>query len=150
MDKKYMKRAIELALKGEGWTRPNPLVGAVIIKDGKIIGEGYHERYGQGHAEVNAFLNATEDVTDSTLYVTLEPCSHYGKTPPCAQLIVSKKIKKVVIGQVDPNPLVSGNGIRLLEENGIEVISGVLEAECQELNEIFLKYITTNKPYVLD
>lgn len=144
-----MKRAIELAKKGQGWTRPNPLVGAVIIKDGKIIGEGYHEYYGKAHAEVNAFLNATEDVTGATMYVTLEPCSHFGKTPPCANLIVKKKISKVIVGLLDPNPLVSGNGIKLLKDHGIEVVSGFLEDECCKLNEIFLKYITTKKPFVI-
>jgi len=149
MDNKYMSRAIELAQKGQGWTRPNPLVGAVIVKDGKKIGEGYHEHYGGPHAEVNAFLNATDDVRGATLYVTLEPCSHYGKTPPCANLIVEKNIKKVVVGLLDPNPLVSGNGIKLLRKHGIEVVLGVLEAECRQLNEIFLKYMKTNRPYVI-
>ena len=106
MDTKYMQRALELAAKGIGYTKSNPLVGAVIVKNGKIIGEGYHEVYGSHHAEVNAFKNATEDVEGATMYVTLEPCSHYGKTPPCADAIVEKGIKKVVIGLKDPNPLV--------------------------------------------
>lgn len=149
MDNFYMQRAIELALKGEGRVNPNPLVGAVIVKDDKIIGEGYHKKYGEWHAEVNAFNNATEDVEGATMYVTLEPCSHYGNTPPCARKIVEKKIKRVVIGAVDPNPLVAGNGIKILEENGIEVITEVLEKECNDMNYIFNKYITTKKPFVI-
>lgn len=145
----YMRRALELAKGGIGYTSPNPLVGAVIVKEGRIIGEGYHEAYGRHHAEVNAFLSATEDAEGGTMYVTLEPCSHYGKTPPCANLIVEKGIKKVVIGLEDPNPLVAGKGIKTLEEAGIEVVTGVLEEEGKKLNEIFLKYITTNMPFVI-
>lgn len=144
-----MKRALELAKMGIGFTNPNPLVGAVIVKDGKIIGEGYHEVYGSNHAEINAFKNAVEDVKGATMYVTLEPCSHYGKTPPCARAIVEKGIKKVVIGLKDPNPLVSGKGIEILQEAGIEVVTGVLEEEGRELNEVFLKYITTNTPFCI-
>lgn len=149
MDVKYMKRALELAKRGAGYTNPNPLVGAVIVKDGRIIGEGYHEVYGSHHAEVNAFKNAVEDVKGADMYVTLEPCSHYGKTPPCANAIVEKEIKRVIIGLKDPNPLVSGKGIKILEDNGIEVISGVLEEEGKKLNEIFLKYITTKLPFCI-
>lgn len=149
MDIQYMKRALELAQKGAGYTSPNPLVGAVIVKDGRIIGEGYHEVYGSHHAEVNAFNNAAEDVEGATMYVTLEPCSHYGKTPPCANKIVEKKIKKVVIGLEDPNPLVAGKGIEILRSSGIEVVTGVLETEGRKLNEIFLKYITTSLPFVI-
>lgn len=149
MDKQYMQRALELAVKGEGSVNPNPLVGAVIVKDNKVIGEGYHERYGEGHAEVNAFKNATEDVEGATMYVTLEPCSHYGKTPPCARKIVEKKIKRVVIGSTDPNPLVAGNGVKILKENGIEVVTGVLEKECRDMNYIFNKFIVTKKPFVI-
>lgn len=144
-----MKRALELAKMGIGFTNPNPLVGAVIVKDGKIIGEGYHEVYGSHHAEINAFKNAVEDVKGATMYVTLEPCSHYGKTPPCARAIVEKGIKKVVIGLKDPNPLVSGKGIEILQEAGIEVVTGVLEEEGRELNEVFLKYIITNTPFCI-
>ncbi|MBL4935059.1 bifunctional diaminohydroxyphosphoribosylaminopyrimidine deaminase/5-amino-6-(5-phosphoribosylamino)uracil reductase RibD [Clostridium sp. YIM B02515] len=149
MDIKYMERALELAKKGIGFTNPNPLVGAVIVKDGRIIGEGYHEVYGQGHAEVNAFKNATEDVRGATMYVTLEPCSHYGKTPPCAKGIVEKGIRKVVIALGDPNPEVAGRGIQILRDNGIEVVTGVLEEESRKLNEIFLKYITTKMPFCI-
>lgn len=147
MDVKFMKRALELAEKGSGYTKPNPLVGAVIVRDGKIIGEGYHEIYGSHHAEINAFRNAIEDVRGATMYVTLEPCSHYGKTPPCANAIVENGIKRVVIGLLDPNPLVAGRGIEILKNNGIEVVTGVLEDEGKRLNEVFLKYITTKLPF---
>ncbi|WP_368652988.1 bifunctional diaminohydroxyphosphoribosylaminopyrimidine deaminase/5-amino-6-(5-phosphoribosylamino)uracil reductase RibD [Ornithinibacillus sp. 4-3] len=149
MDIKYMRRALELAKGGLGYVNPNPLVGALIVKKGRIIGEGYHKAYGSHHAEINAFLNATEDVKDATMYVTLEPCSHYGKTPPCVEAIVEKRIKKVVIGLKDPNPLVTGRGIKILEEAGIEVVSGVLEEDNKKINEIFLKYITTKLPFVI-
>lgn len=144
----YMRIAIELANKGKGFVNPNPLVGAVIVKNGKIIGQGYHECFGQAHAEVNAFLNATEDVEGADMYVTLEPCSHYGKTPPCALKIIDKKIKNVYISQLDPNPLVGGRGVKLLEEAGIKVESGILEHDTKIQNEIFLKYIQTKKPFV--
>lgn len=144
-----MKRALILAKNGEGYTNPNPMVGAVIVKNGKIIGEGWHEAYGSNHAEINAFKNASFDVKGGTMYVTLEPCSHYGKTPPCAKAIVEKGIKKVVIGLTDPNPLVSGNGIKILKENRIEVVTGILEEEGKKLNEVFLKYITTKLPFTV-
>jgi diaminohydroxyphosphoribosylaminopyrimidine deaminase / 5-amino-6-(5-phosphoribosylamino)uracil reductase len=149
MDVKYMERALELANKGAGFTNPNPLVGAVIVKDGRIIGEGYHEVYGSHHAEINAFRNATEDVCGATMYVTLEPCSHYGKTPPCAKAIVEKGIKKVVLALTDPNPEVAGKGIKILRQNEIEVITGVLEEKSRRLNEIFLKYIATKLPFCI-
>ncbi len=148
MDSIYMKRATQLAKKGEGFVRPNPLVGAVIVKNGEIIGEGFHEYFGGAHAEINAFKNSIDDVSGSTMYVTLEPCSHFGKTPPCAEAIIKHGIKKVVIGLLDPNPLVSGRGIALLESSGIEVVTGVLEDECRKLNEVFLKYIETKIPFV--
>ncbi|MDX9691402.1 MAG: bifunctional diaminohydroxyphosphoribosylaminopyrimidine deaminase/5-amino-6-(5-phosphoribosylamino)uracil reductase RibD [Acholeplasmataceae bacterium] len=144
----YMKKAIDLADKGKGFVNPNPLVGAVIVKNGNIIGEGYHEQFGSAHAEVNAFLNATEDVEGAEMYVTLEPCSHYGKTPPCALKIIEKKIKKVYISQLDPNPLVNSKGVKLLKDAGIEVEYGILEDESRKQNEIFLKYIQTKKPFV--
>ena len=143
-----MKKAIELAAQGKGFVKQNPLVGAVIVKKGKIIGEGYHEKLGQPHAEVNAFLNATEDVEGAEMYVTLEPCSHYGKTPPCALKIIEKKIKKVYISQLDPNPLVNSKGVKMLQDAGIEVEYGILENETKKQNEIFLKYIQTKKPFV--
>ncbi len=145
----YMKRALELAKKGIGYTNPNPLVGAVIVKDGKIIGEGYHHSYGSAHAEIDAFSSAKQPVQDAVMYVNLEPCSHYGKTPPCVAAIVEKKIRKVVIAMKDPNPLVSGKGIAYLEKHGIEVVTGVLEEEARKLNEIFIKYITTKTPFCL-
>ena len=122
-----MARALELAVRGMGHARPTPMVGAVIVKDGRIIGEGWHEKFGGPHAEVNAFAHCTEDPSGATLYVTLEPCSHYGKTPPCADLIIEKDIDRVVTAMVDPNPLVSGKGIRRLRDAGIFVTVGVME-----------------------
>ena len=148
-DYQYMQRAFELAKKGVGRVNPNPLVGAVIVRDDKIIGEGYHEFYGGPHAEVNAFRSASENVEGATMYVTLEPCSHYGKTPPCAEAIVKNKIGKVVIGMLDPNPLVAGKGVKLLEENGIEVDYGYLCEELSEMNRVFLKFIQNKQPYVV-
>ena len=149
MDEFYMERALELAKNGEGMVNPNPMVGAVIVKDNRIIGEGFHEKYGEYHAERNAVKNATEDVEGATIYVTLEPCAHYGKTPPCVDLLIEKKFKRVVIGMTDPNPLVSGKSIEKLKKNNIEVIAGVKEKECRRLNEIFIKYITTKIPFVI-
>lgn len=149
LNESFMKLAIELAKKGIGKVNPNPLVGAVIVKDGKIIGQGYHERYGGGHAEVNAFKSLNEDATGAIMYVTLEPCMHYGKTPPCADKIIENKISKVVIGMLDPNPLVSGKGIEKLKNAGIEVEVGILEEECRKINEVFTKYIKTKKPFVV-
>lgn len=149
MDIQYMKRAIELSTKGIGYVNPNPLVGAVIVKDKKIIGEGYHRFYGGHHAEIEAFNSATEDTKDATMYVTLEPCCHYGKTPPCVNAIIKNGIKKVVIGLKDPNPKVLGMGIEILRANGIEVVTGVLEDEVGKLNEIFIKYIKTNTPFCI-
>lgn len=147
-DKDFMLRAIELAKKGSGWTNPNPRVGAVIVKDNRIIGEGYHEKFGQLHAERNALAHLTETAKDSTLYVTLEPCCHYGKTPPCTEAIKENGIKKVVVGSRDPNPLVAGKGIKFLKDNGIEVIEDFLKDECDKLNPFFFKNINNKKPYV--
>lgn len=144
-----MKRAIEISKKGTGYTYPNPLVGAVIVKDHKIIGEGYHEYFGGNHAEINALKSAKEDVYGSTMYVTLEPCSHYGKTPPCAEAIVKSGIKEVIVGMIDPNELVAGRGIEILENNGINVVQGILESEVKKVNEIFIKYITTKEPFCI-
>ena len=121
-DQDYMKRAIELAKKGEGWTNPNPMVGAVIVKDGRIIGEGYHARCGELHAVRNAIAPLTESADGATLYVTLEPCCHYGKTPPCTEAILEQKIKKVVIGSRDPNPKVAGKGAKILRDAGVAVV----------------------------
>ncbi|PRR84368.1 Riboflavin biosynthesis protein RibD [Clostridium vincentii] len=147
MDRKYMKIALELAKNGEGRVSPNPMVGAIIVKNGSVIAGGHHREYGKAHAEVDAFENATEDVEGATMYVTLEPCSHFGKTPPCADKIIEKKISKVVIGSLDPNPLVAGNGVKKLQDAG--VIVGVLEDECKDLNEVFMKYILEKKPFVV-
>ena len=150
VDIRYMKMALELARKGCGHTNPNPMVGAVIVKDGKVIARGYHHKCGQGHAEVEAFRDAGDaDVTGATIYVTLEPCSHYGKTPPCADLIVSKKVGRVVVGALDPNPLVAGRGINKIKAAGIEVKTGVLAQESIKLKEIFMHYIVHKQPYVL-
>lgn len=148
-DRDYMLRAIELAKKGIGWTAPNPMVGAVIVKDGKIIGEGYHRKCGELHAERNAFASLTESAEGADIYVTLEPCCHYGRTPPCTQAIIENKIARVFIGSRDPNPLVSGKGAALLRENGIEVFEDFLRDECDEINPVFFKYITTKNPYVV-
>jgi diaminohydroxyphosphoribosylaminopyrimidine deaminase/5-amino-6-(5-phosphoribosylamino)uracil reductase len=144
-----MQMALELAEKGRGAVAPNPMVGAIIVKDGRIIGAGYHEKFGEGHAEVNAIRSATEDVAGATIYVTLEPCSHYGKTPPCSDKIIEKKIGRVVIAALDPNPLVSGRGVKKLQAAGIEVVTGILAEESSRLNEIFMKYIVAKEPFVV-
>ena len=144
-----MKRAIELARNGVGKVNPNPLVGAVIVKDGKIIGEGFHEVYGGLHAERNAFKNLIESAQGADIYVTLEPCCHYGKQPPCTQAIIENNIKNVYIGSDDPNSLVAGKGIKQLEEAGIKVERGVLKEECDALNPVFFHYITSKTPYVV-
>ena len=144
-----MQRAIELARRGAGFVNPNPMVGCVVVKNDTVITEGYHEYYGGFHAERNALTNCTSDCKDATLYVTLEPCCHYGKTPPCTEIIIEKGIKKVVVGLLDPNPLVSGKGISILQNSGIEVVSGVEEDKIKDLNKVFLKYIKTKRPYVL-
>ena len=148
-DQDYMKRAIELARKGTGWTNPNPLVGAVIVKEGRIIGEGFHRRYGELHAERNAIASLTEPAEGATMYVTLEPCCHYGKTPPCTEAILENGIRKVVIGSADPNPKVAGNGVRVLREAGVLVEENFMGEECDRLNDIFFHYITTQTPYVI-
>lgn len=144
---RYMKRALELAGLATGHTSPNPLVGCVVVKGGRIISEGYHERYGGYHAERNALLNCREDTKGAELYVTLEPCCHYGKTPPCTDIIIEKGIKKVYIGCGDPNPLVAGKGSKILREHGIEVEEHVMEDECLKLNEIFFHYIRKKEPF---
>lgn len=145
----YMLYAIELAKKGRGFTSPNPMVGAVIVKNGKIIGSGWHKKYGDWHAEVNAFNSCTESPEGADMYVTLEPCAHYGKTPPCALAVVKHGIKRVFVGMTDPNPLVAGKGIKIMEDAGITVETGICEKECKALNPIFLKYITQKTPYVV-
>ncbi|MCI1327670.1 MAG: bifunctional diaminohydroxyphosphoribosylaminopyrimidine deaminase/5-amino-6-(5-phosphoribosylamino)uracil reductase RibD [Lachnospiraceae bacterium] len=148
-DKKYMERAIALAEKGEGWCHPNPKVGAVIVKDGRVIGEGYHAKYGELHAERNAIASLKESAEGADLYVTLEPCCHYGKTPPCTEAIIENKIGRVIVGSRDPNPKVAGGGVRALREAGVEVIEDFMREECDRLNPVFFHYITTGRPYVV-
>lgn len=148
-DPLFMKYAIELSKRARGKTLPNPMVGAVIVKDGKIVGTGYHRRAGGPHAEVYAIRSAGKKTRGATLYVTLEPCCHYGRTPPCTDLIIESGIQSVVIAMVDPNPLVSGKGIKELKSAGIEVKTGVLEEEVKKLNEVFIKNVTKKMPYVI-
>lgn len=151
-NKKYLKKCLNLAKRGEGFVSPNPLVGAVILdKEGNIAGYGWHEKYGEAHAEVNAIKMAENnniDIKGGTIFVNLEPCSHFGKTPPCADLIIQKGLKNVVIGCVDPNPKVAGKGLEKLKQSKINVIIGVLEDESKKLNEIFIKNQELNKIYV--
>ncbi|MEQ8237708.1 MAG: bifunctional diaminohydroxyphosphoribosylaminopyrimidine deaminase/5-amino-6-(5-phosphoribosylamino)uracil reductase RibD [Cyclobacteriaceae bacterium] len=146
-----MHRALQLAKLGLGRVSPNPMVGCVIVKNNKIIGEGNHEKYGEGHAEVNAVyaIKDKSDLAGSTVYVTLEPCAHFGKTPPCAHLLVDSKVKEVVICNHDPNPLVAGKGVKILEEAGIKVFSGVLQEEGKKLNRRFLTFFNKERPYVI-
>ena len=148
IDKKYMRMAIELAKKGEGAVNPNPLVGAVVVKDGKVVGKGYHRFFGGPHAEVYALEEAGKEACGATIYVTLEPCSHYGKTPPCAKKIIDMGIKKCFVGSSDPNPQVAGKGVAMLKKSGIEVVESVLKDECDKLNQVFFKYIKTKIPYL--
>lgn len=150
MYKKLMRKCISLAKKGEGRVSPNPLVGAIIFDDDyRIISTGYHQKYGENHAERNAILSAKESLKGKSIIVNLEPCSHYGKTPPCADLIIESGIKKVIIGMIDPNPKVAGNGIKKLQAAGIEVVVGILEKECKKLNEVFLKNQNYKKPFIV-
>lgn len=148
MKEEYMQMAIELGKKGLGRVSPNPPVGAVVVKNGEIIGKGWHQFYGGLHAERMALNECKEDPEGGELYVTLEPCSHFGHTPPCTEIIIEKKIKKVYIGAIDPNPIVSGMGIKILREKGIEVEIGLLEKECRKLAEAFHWFQSTQKPYV--
>ena len=148
INKKYMRMAIELAKKGAGGVNPNPMVGAVVVKNGKVIGRGYHKFFGGSHAEVYALEEAGKEAEGATIYVTLEPCSHYGKTPPCAKKIIDMGIKKCFIGSSDPNPKVAGKGVAMLKEAGIEVVENVLKEECDEINQVFFKYIKTKIPYL--
>ncbi|MBQ6724304.1 MAG: bifunctional diaminohydroxyphosphoribosylaminopyrimidine deaminase/5-amino-6-(5-phosphoribosylamino)uracil reductase RibD [Paludibacteraceae bacterium] len=155
---KYIARCIEIARRGEYFVAPNPMVGAVLVRnsDGEILAEGWHERYGEGHAEVNCFKSLPPtppckegSYKDCTLYVSLEPCSHYGKTPPCAKMIIEKGVGRVVVGMLDPNPLVAGKGVQMLRDAGIEVVVGVMEKECRELNKRFLCLYEKKRPYVV-
>lgn len=151
IDERFIQRTFDLAGLGMGAVSPNPLVGCVVVREGKVIGEGWHRRYGEAHAEVNA-INSVEDkslLSESTVYVNLEPCAHFGKTPPCADLLVRSGVKKVVIANVDPNPLVGGKGIQRLEDAGIEVTAGVLEREGWELNKRFFTALHEKRPYVI-
>ncbi len=150
-DEKYINRCLYLAQLGVSYTAPNPMVGALVVHNNRIIGEGYHRRYGEAHAEPNAISSVKEKelLPESTLYVSLEPCSHFGKTPPCANLIVKSKIKRVVIAALDPNPKVAGNGVRMLQEAGIDVKVGVLEEESRKLNKRFYCFQEKKRPFVL-
>ena len=148
-DSEYMKMALQLAEKGCGRTAPNPMAGAVIVKDGKIIGCGWHEKYGGSHAERNALASCSESPEHAEMYITLEPCSHYGKQPPCVSAIIEAGISRVIVGCSDPNPLVNGTGIRILREHGISVTEHILESECIRLNEVFFHYISTGLPFVI-
>ncbi len=148
-DREYMREALDLALKGRGRTSPNPMVGALVVKNKKVIGRGYHHRAGTPHAEIHALNAAGMEARGSTLYVTLEPCCHRGRTLPCADFIIRSRVARVVVAMTDPNPLVNGKGILRLREAGIQVDVGVLESRARELNEFFIKYITTKKPFVI-
>lgn len=147
MEEQFMKRALALAQKGEGRVSPNPLVGCVVVKDNAILAEGFHQQYGGFHAERNALLSCGEEAQGADLYVNLEPCCHHGKTPPCTEIILEKGIRRVFVGCLDPNPLVAGQGIAQLRQQGVEVKTGILEQECRRLNEIFFYYIQTRRPF---
>jgi diaminohydroxyphosphoribosylaminopyrimidine deaminase/5-amino-6-(5-phosphoribosylamino)uracil reductase len=148
-DEDYMRMALSLAEQGRGWTSPNPMVGAVIVKDGSVVGRGFHAKAGMPHAEVNALEDAGEKAQGATLYVTLEPCNHTGRTPPCTAAILQNRIKRVVVGMRDPNPRVEGGGVDVLRRRGLDVATGVCEAESRRLNECFVKHITTGLPFVM-
>ena len=148
-DSSYMALAVELAERGVGWVSPNPLVGAVLVKDGCVIGRGWHERCGGLHAERAALADCREDPAGAVLYVTLEPCCHTGRQPPCTEAILAAGIRRVVVGSMDPNPLVAGKGVELLRTHGVEVETGVLREQCDALNPVFFHYIRTKRPYVV-
>ena len=148
-EQEYMRLALEFAKKGCGWTAPNPMVGAVIVKNGRIIGQGWHERYGELHAERNALAACSESPEGATMYVTLEPCCHHGKQPPCVDAILQAGIARVVVGSADANPLVSGKGIQILRKHGVSVTQNVLREQCDKLNEVFFHYIETKRPFVV-
>lgn len=147
-DNYFMREAIRLAGKGIGKTSPNPMVGAVIVVNGKILSKGYHKKYGDYHAEINAINDAKGNIRGSTLYINLEPCCHHGKTPPCVETLIKKKIKRIVIGTLDSNPRVKGKGVEILKSNGIKIDVGVLESECLQLNEHYFKFVKSGIPYV--
>lgn len=148
-DKHYMQMALELASQARGRTSPNPMVGAVIVKDQEVVGKGFHAKAGTAHAEVVALADAKERAAGATIYVTLEPCCHHGRTGPCTEALIKAGVKRVIVAMTDPNPLVAGKGIQILRDAGIEVVSGVLEKQARQLNEVFIKYITTNTPFVV-
>jgi len=148
-DERWMKRALHLAEKGKGRTSPNPMVGAILVKGGKMVGEGYHAKAGEAHAEIVALQQAGEEAEGAILYLNLEPCTHYGKTPPCVPQVIEAGVKRVVIGMEDPNPLVKGKGIEILRKAGLDVEVGILEKECRRLNEAFCKYILKKEPFVV-
>jgi diaminohydroxyphosphoribosylaminopyrimidine deaminase/5-amino-6-(5-phosphoribosylamino)uracil reductase len=145
----WMRRVLRLAEKGRGSTSPNPMVGAILVKDGKVVGEGYHSKAGEAHAEIVALQQSGEEARGTILYLNLEPCTHYGKTPPCAPQVIEAGVKRVVIGTEDPNPLVKGKGIETLRRAGLDVEVGILEKECRRLNEAFFKYMTKKEPFVI-
>jgi len=148
-DRFFMRMALREARKGLGRTSPNPCVGAIIVRDGRVIGKGHHKKAGTAHAEINALASANEPVAGATMYVTLEPCNHTGRTPPCTKALLESRLARVVIGMRDPNPLVDGAGMAVLAAGGVEVVSGVLEKDCQELNNFFVKHIRTGQPWVI-
>jgi diaminohydroxyphosphoribosylaminopyrimidine deaminase/5-amino-6-(5-phosphoribosylamino)uracil reductase len=148
MDTKFMREALRQARKGLGRTSPNPAVGAVVVRDGCILAKGYHRKAGLAHAEVEALSKLGGRADGGTLYVNLEPCNHYGRTPPCTEAILGSGLKRVVVGMNDPNPLVSGGGNEFLRQRGIDVTTGVLETECRQLNEAFIKFVTSGRPFV--
>ncbi|MCJ7830514.1 MAG: bifunctional diaminohydroxyphosphoribosylaminopyrimidine deaminase/5-amino-6-(5-phosphoribosylamino)uracil reductase RibD [Desulfobacterales bacterium] len=147
-DKYFMKMALDLALKGQGFTSPNPMVGAVVVREAKVVGKGYHHAAGQTHAEVNALADAGDAAQGATLYVNLEPCNHTGRTPPCTESIIAAGIRRAVVGMADPNPDVAGGGAAHLMQHGIEVQTGVCEEEARKLNEVFAKFVSTKRPFV--
>jgi diaminohydroxyphosphoribosylaminopyrimidine deaminase / 5-amino-6-(5-phosphoribosylamino)uracil reductase len=147
-DEKWMRRVLHLAEKGRGRTSPNPMVGAVLVKRGKVVGEGYHARAGEPHAEIVAIEKAGERAKEATLYINLEPCTHYGKTPPCAPAVIESGVRKVIVGIEDPNPLVKGRGVALLKQAGLDVRVGILARECQRLNEAFCKVMVQHEPFI--
>lgn len=149
MNKHFMKMALDLAAKGEGFTSPNPMVGAVVVRDGEVVGKGFHEAVGKAHAEVNAIDDAGASAKGATLYVTLEPCNHTGRTPPCTEKILTAGIKRVIVAMDDPNPDVTGGGNAYLRSRGVDVVSGICEPEAKKLNEVFIKHIRTKRPFVI-
>jgi diaminohydroxyphosphoribosylaminopyrimidine deaminase/5-amino-6-(5-phosphoribosylamino)uracil reductase len=148
-DQQWMKRALHLAEKGRGRTSPNPMVGAILVKDGKVVGEGFHAKAGEAHAEIIALQEAREEAREAILYLNLEPCTHYGKTPPCVPQVIEAGVKRVVIGMEDPNPLIKGKGIEILRKAGLDVEIRILEKECRRLNEAFCKYILKKEPFII-